>query len=126
MQTFLRLRPELVHENSSVMALLDARGCRPLDCILQQSQLRFVCLACGKKDEVQVGALLPLQIVGTTRPYSRFQKLNFGSTHKSWCRECHALCEFTVTAVRFRGDLSKIPAEDHVTASKIPKAKKEV
>ncbi|RCN49295.1 hypothetical protein ANCCAN_04545 [Ancylostoma caninum] len=102
----LRLRPELVHENSSVMALLDARGCRPLDCILQQSQLKFVCLACGKEDEVQ--------------------KLNFGSTHKSWCRECHTLCEFTVTAVRFRGDLSKIPAEDLVTASKIPKAKKEV
>ncbi|KAL6736924.1 hypothetical protein Aduo_007224 [Ancylostoma duodenale] len=102
----LRLRPELVHGNSSVMALLDARGCKPLDCILQQSQLKFVCLACVKEDEVQ--------------------KLNFGSTHKSWCRECHTLCEFTVTAVRFRGDLSKIPAEDLVTASKIPKVKKEV
>ncbi|KAK6734829.1 hypothetical protein RB195_018176 [Necator americanus] len=102
----IRLRPELVHENSSVMALLDARGCRPLDCILQQSQLKFVCLGCGREDDVQ--------------------KLNFGTTHKSWCRDCHALCEFTVSAVRFRGDLSKIPNEDLVTASKIPKTKKEV
>ncbi|CAJ0605481.1 unnamed protein product [Cylicocyclus nassatus] len=102
----IRLRPQLVHENSSITALLEARGCRPLDCILQQSQLRFTCLACNKEDDVQ--------------------KLNFGSTHKSWCRECHTLCEFTITAVRFRGDLAKIAAEDQVTASKIPKAKKEV
>ncbi|KHJ80899.1 hypothetical protein OESDEN_19421 [Oesophagostomum dentatum] len=73
----LRLRPELVHENSPITALLEARGCRPLDCILQQSQLRFVCLDCGKEDDVQVKTVSaivegqPLPELGTCKHYRK-------------------------------------------------------
>ncbi|KJH46532.1 hypothetical protein DICVIV_07400 [Dictyocaulus viviparus] len=100
----MRLQPQLVHEHSTTVALLEARGCRPLDCILRDSLLKFVCLTCQKEEEVQ--------------------QLNYGTLHKSWCHNCHSLCQFTINAIRFRGDFSRIPNQDLATASKITRTKK--
>ncbi|GMT16110.1 hypothetical protein PFISCL1PPCAC_7407, partial [Pristionchus fissidentatus] len=92
----------IVHAQCATLALILAQGCRPIDAVLLHSQLRFVCLQCSKMDTVQ--------------------NLSFGSAHKSWCRGCHALIEFTIVAARFAGLFGR--EQDEEAAKSVPKARK--
>ncbi|CAJ0960396.1 unnamed protein product, partial [Mesorhabditis belari] len=102
----VRFRPEIAHENSNILAQCDARGCRPIDCVLLNSKLKFVCFACNKEDDIQ--------------------KIGFGEAHRSWCRACHTLCNFVISAIRFQGDFSKTTQKDELAAKALPKPKKTV
>ncbi|CAI4232677.1 unnamed protein product [Auanema sp. JU1783] len=86
--TFLSLKlvPQIVHEQSNVIARMEARGCIQFDCILKDSKMDYTCFFCNKEDTVQ--------------------SVSFGEAHKSWCRQCHTSCEFTISAIRFRGDFT--------------------
>ncbi|CAJ0585531.1 unnamed protein product, partial [Mesorhabditis spiculigera] len=102
----VRLRGELVHENSNLLAQCDSRACRPIDFILPNSRLKFVCFACNKEDDVQ--------------------KIGFGQPHKSWCRSCHTSCAFTISAIRFQGDFSRTIGKDEQASKALPVAKKKL
>ncbi|GMR38024.1 hypothetical protein PMAYCL1PPCAC_08219, partial [Pristionchus mayeri] len=98
----IQVTRSLVHATCATLALIRAQGCRPIDAVLLHSQLRFVCLQCTKTDSVQ--------------------NLSFGSTHKSWCRGCHALMEFVILSARFTGLFGR--EQDEEAAKSLPKARR--
>ncbi|CAD6198531.1 unnamed protein product [Caenorhabditis auriculariae] len=100
----LRLRPEMVHKSSNLLCRLDARGCRPSDCILLDSAFEAACLACDREDSVQ--------------------KINYGEVHKSWCRGCHAPIQFSISRIRFLGDSERLCREEGSAAVAISKRPK--
>ncbi|VBB32327.1 unnamed protein product, partial [Acanthocheilonema viteae] len=89
----IRISPQLVHQNSNVMALLEPKGCVPLDCVLLSSKLSYICLQCGKE--------------------ATAENLIYGITNKSWCYGCHSKCEFEIRTIRFVGDFNSIVKEDN-------------
>ncbi|KHN75429.1 Uncharacterized protein C18H10.09 [Toxocara canis] len=99
------MKPELVHENSNVIARLDPKGCRPVDCVLLSSSFRFVCLNCNRE--------------------ATAENLGYGVAHKTWCFSCHTKCEFDISAIRFAGNFHLIAKEDEMMPKiKITKKKK--
>lgn len=99
------MKSELVHENSNVLARLEPKGCRPVDCILLSSSLQFTCLNCNREASVE--------------------NLSYGVAHKTWCFGCHTKCEFIISAIRFAGNFNEIVKEDaSVLKIKVVKKKK--
>lgn len=45
---------QLVHENSSVIAFLEPKGCIPVDCVLLSSKLAYTCLWCTEEAAIEV------------------------------------------------------------------------
>lgn len=102
----VRMESELVHEHSNVIARLEPKGCRPVDCVLLSSKLRFVCLSCNREADAE--------------------NLTYGIAHKSWCFSCHAKSEFEISAIRFTGNLQNIAKEDEsMQKAKAPKKKRD-
>ncbi|VDK74751.1 unnamed protein product [Litomosoides sigmodontis] len=93
------ISPQLVHQNSNVIALLEPKGCVPVDCVLLSSKLSYVCLQCSKE--------------------AIAENLTYGIPNKSWCYGCHSKCEFDIKSIRFIGDFNSIEKED----SSVPKSK---
>uniref|UniRef100_A0A0R3RPI5 C3H1-type domain-containing protein n=1 Tax=Elaeophora elaphi TaxID=1147741 RepID=A0A0R3RPI5_9BILA len=91
--------PQLVHQNSNVIAFLEPKGCLPIDCVLLSSKLSYTCLQCSKE--------------------ATAENLTYGIANKSWCYGCHSKCEFEIRAIRFVGDFNSIAKED----SSIPKSR---
>lgn len=109
--------PKLVHEFSNVIAILEPKGCRPVDCVLTSSSLRFVCLNCDKMAITEVLKLLEcffFLILSFLQCFFHFyfQNLTYGSSHKSWCHNCHSKCEFSISSLRFSGNVNSIALED--------------
>ncbi|VDO74444.1 unnamed protein product [Onchocerca flexuosa] len=50
----IRISPQFVHQNSNVIALLEPKGCVPLDCVLLSSKLSYTCLHCNKETTAEV------------------------------------------------------------------------
>lgn len=50
----IHISPQLVHQNSNVIALLEPKGCVPLDCVLLSSKLSYTCLQCNKEATAEV------------------------------------------------------------------------
>uniref|UniRef100_A0A0M3I3Y0 C3H1-type domain-containing protein n=1 Tax=Ascaris lumbricoides TaxID=6252 RepID=A0A0M3I3Y0_ASCLU len=99
------MQSALVHENSNVIAQLDPKGCRPVDCVLLSSSFRFVCLNCNRE--------------------ATAENLSYGVAHKTWCFSCHTKCEFDISAIRFAGNFHLIAKEDEMMQKiKIVKKKK--
>ncbi|EJW86071.1 zinc finger protein [Wuchereria bancrofti] len=98
----IHISPQLVHQNSNVIALLEPKGCIPVDCVLLSSKLSYTCLQCSKEATVE--------------------NLTYGVSNKSWCYGCHSKCEFEIKTIRFVGDFNAIEKED----SSVPKSKKKV
>lgn len=95
----IHISPQLVHQNSNVIALLEPKGCIPVDCVLLSSKLSYTCLQCSKEATVE--------------------NLTYGVSNKSWCYGCHSKCEFEIRTIRFVGDFNAIEKED----SSVPKGK---
>uniref|UniRef100_A0A1I8EZ77 CHY-type domain-containing protein n=1 Tax=Wuchereria bancrofti TaxID=6293 RepID=A0A1I8EZ77_WUCBA len=95
----IHISPQLVHQNSNVIALLEPKGCIPVDCVLLSSKLSYTCLQCSKEATVE--------------------NLTYGVSNKSWCYGCHSKCEFEIKTIRFVGDFNAIEKED----SSVPKSK---
>ncbi|EFO23180.2 hypothetical protein LOAG_05307 [Loa loa] len=93
------ISPQLVHQNSNVIALLEPKGCVPLDCVILSSKLSYTCLQCCKE--------------------ATAENLTYGVANKSWCYGCHSKCEFEIRNIRFVGDFNSIAKEDN----SIPKDK---
>lgn len=51
----------LAHQNSNLVGKILPKGCRPVDCVLLNSKLRFSCLACNKEGDVEVKACFLLE-----------------------------------------------------------------
>ncbi|CAG9537272.1 unnamed protein product [Cercopithifilaria johnstoni] len=95
----VHISPQLVHQNSNVIALLEPKGCIPLDCVLLSSKLSYTCLQCNKEAAVE--------------------NVTYGISSKSWCYCCHSKCEFEIKSIRFVGDFNSIAKED----DSVPKSK---
>ncbi|VDK82067.1 unnamed protein product, partial [Onchocerca ochengi] len=95
----IRISPQFVHQNSNVIALLEPKGCVPLDCVLLSSKLSYTCLHCNKE--------------------ATAENLTYGVANKSWCYSCHCKCEFEIRTIQFVGDFNSIAKED----SSVPKDK---
>uniref|UniRef100_A0A915ANF9 Uncharacterized protein n=2 Tax=Parascaris univalens TaxID=6257 RepID=A0A915ANF9_PARUN len=86
------MQSTLVHENSNIIARLEPKGCRPVDCVLLSSSFRFVCLNCNRE--------------------ATAENLGYGVAHKTWCFSCHTKCEFYISVIRFAGNFHLIAKED--------------
>uniref|UniRef100_A0A915PEZ5 C3H1-type domain-containing protein n=1 Tax=Setaria digitata TaxID=48799 RepID=A0A915PEZ5_9BILA len=95
----IHIFPQHIHQNSNVIALLEAKGCLPLDCVLLSSKLAYVCMQCNKDATVE--------------------NVIYGAVNKIWCYRCHSKCDFEIRSIRFVGDFNSIAKED----SSLPKDK---